>query len=404
MRIETAIRKGLKMTAHYVTEVRENEEGFDARVERLGNRHLRCGECGMEVRSTRGRLPNERRWKDLSIRDESLWIIYRPFRVLCPRCGLRVEKVPWAPKFSRVTTMLAKAVAVLAKKLSWKEVAEHYHLNWKTVAGIIRWVVSEGLKLRKRKPLHTIGIDEVSRRKGHTYFTLFYDLERGELLWISMGRKEDAAELFFAWLGKRRSRTIKAVCMDMWAPYLAVVTRVASNAVIVFDRFHLVSHLNKAVDEVRRQVVARLRGAKRSDLKSTRYIWLKNPWNLTDKESLSLSAFLKTNLPVVRAYLLKEAFQKFWDYISVGWADKWLKQWFWWATHSRLKPMKEFAHLVRRHEKGILAWINLRISNGALEGMNDKVKLISRRSYGFRDPYNHITAIFHGCGNLPMPV
>lgn len=404
MRIETHIRKALGMKAHWVPEVRETEGGLEVLVERLGKRHLRCGECGMEVNGTRGRLPRERRWRDLSVRDKVLWIIYRPYRVACPRCGIRVERVPWAPRFSRVTTALAKAVALLAKKLSWKEVAEHFQLNWKTVAKIIRWVVSEGLKLRQLQPLHILGIDEVSRKKGHTYFTLFYDLERGGLLWVSEGRTEGAVDLFFAWLGKRRTRTIQAICLDMWAPYLASVKRHAPHALTVFDRFHLVRHLNDAVDKVRREMVQRLQGEEKSTIKGTRYLWLKNPWNLTETERLTLSTLLTINMPIVRAYMLKEAFQKFWDYFSPGWAEKWLRQWFWWATHSRLKPLRDFAHLLRRHEAGILAWIKLRISNGALEGMNHKIKLVSRRAYGFRDPYNFVIAIFHGCADLPMPL
>ena len=405
MRMETYIRKRLGMTAHWVPEVREIEGGLEVQVERLDKRPLRCGECGLEVKATRGRLPRERRWRDLSMRTDTVWIIYRPWRVACPRCGgVRVERVPWAPRFSRVTTALACAVAWLAKKLSWKEVAEHFRLNWKTVATTIRWVVHYGLQHRRRKPLHVLGIDEVSRKKGHTYVTLFYDLERGELLWMSPGRSEDAGELFFAWLGKRRTHTIQAVCLDMWAPYEASVRRHASQALMVFDRFHLVKHLNEAVDKVRREMVRTLTGTARTLIKGTRYLWLKNPENLTRKQGASLTALLTLNLPIVRAYLLKEAFQRFWDYVSLGWAERWLTQWFWWATHSRLKPLREFAYLVRRHEEGILAWIRLRISNGALEGMNCKVKLVSRKAYGFRNPYNFVVAVFHGCAHLPMPL
>jgi len=404
MRMETYIRKRLGMTAHWVPEVREVEGGLEVQVERLDHRRLRCGECGMEVRGTRGRYPQERHWRDLSLRIDQVWIVYRPYRVACPRCGVRVERVPWAPKSSRVTVALAKAVALLAKKLSWKEVAEHFQLNWKTVAQIIHWVVAQGLRLRRRKPLHVLGIDEVSRKKGHTYFTLFYDLERGELLWVSDGRTESAGDLFFAWLGKRRSHTIQAVCLDMWAPYLASVARHAPQALTVFDRFHLVRHLNEAVDEVRRQMVRDLPEEERRAVKNTRYLWLTNPWNLTEAQRTSLSTLLTKNLPIVKAYMLKEAFQKFWDYLSPGWAEKWLKQWFWWATHSRLTPLRDFAHLLRRHEKGILAWTKLRISNGALEGMNHKIKLIGRRAYGFRNPYNYVIAIFHGCADLPLPL
>jgi len=403
MRIETYIRKSLGMKAHWVTEVVETEQGILARVDRLGNRRLRCGQCGLEVKKTRGRL-KERRWRDLSIRDQAFWIVYQPFRVFCPRCGLRVERVPWAKKWSRVTPALAQAVALLAKRLSFKEVAEHFRLDWKLVATIVRRVVEEGIKLRKLKPLRIIGIDEVSRKRGHKYLTLVYDLERGRLIWIGLDRKEKTLDQFFSWLGRRKSRNLKAICLDMWAPYFSSVTSHAPQATILFDRFHVIQHLNRAVDEVRRAEVRKLVGEKQIALKKTRFILLKNPWNLTPKERRRLSNLIRLNLPIVRAYYLKEEFQRFWDYIQEGRAQAHLRQWLWWASHCRLEPIKEFARLIKKHLDGLLAWTKLRISNGALEGMNNKVKLVSHRSFGFRNPANFISAIYHCCADLPMTV
>lgn len=401
MRMETYIRKSLGMKAHWVTEMVETEEGWVARIDRLGNRRLRCGECGGEVKGTRGRR-SERRWKDLSIRDQTFWIVYRPFRVFCRRCGLRVERVPWARKWERVTLALAHAVALLAKKLSLKEVAEHFGLDWKVVATVVKRVVSEGLKLRKLKTLHVLGIDEVSRKKGHRYLTLVYDLERGRLVWAGLDRRQETLDEFFQWLGKRRARTLQALCLDMWAPYLASVQTHAPQAILVFDRFHVVQHLNRAIDEVRRAEVRRLAQTEVIDLKKTRFILLKNPWNLTPKERRRLSQLLKLNLPIVRAYYLKEAFQRFWDYLQEKRAKAHLKQWSWWATHSRLQPIIEFARLLKEHLPGVLAWTKLRISNGALEGMNNKVKLVSHRSFGFRKPEYFIAAIYHCCADLPL--
>lgn len=401
MRMETYIRKSLGMKAHWVTEVTETEEGWVAQVDRLENRRLRCGHCGGETKVTRGRR-RERRWRDLSLRDKAFWIVYRPFRVLCPRCGLRVERVPWARKWERVTQALAQAIALLAKKLSFKEVAEYFGLDWKMVATVVKRVVEEGLKLRKVKTLHILGIDEVSRKKGHRYLTLVYDLERGKLLWVGLDRKQETLDEFFGWLGKRKARTLQAICLDMWAPYLASVQHHAPQAILVFDRFHVVQHLNRAIDEVRRAEVRRLAHQEGIDLKKTRFILLKNPWNLTPKEHRRLSYLLKLNLPIVRAYYLKEEFQRFWDYLQEKRAQTHLKQWLWWATHSRLQPIIEFARLIKDHLLGLLAWTKLRISNGALEGMNNKIKLVSHRSFGFRNPNFFITAIYHCCADLPI--
>ncbi len=266
----------------------------------------------------------------------------------------------------------------------------------------IKGTVSSGLRRRKWKPLHVIGVDEVSRKKGHQYLTLVYDLERKRLIWVGKDREEETMNKFFQWLGKRRARSIKAACCDMWAPYLKSIRDHLPQATVVFDRFHIVQHLNRALDDVRREEVKKLKGEERIDMKKTRYILLKNPRNLKPKEKRRLSYLIKLNNRIIRGYFLKESFQEFWDYVSRGWAEKKLKHWLWWASHSRLEPMKEFAKRVRRHLDGILAWTKLRVSNGALEGMNNKVKLVSHRAFGFRNVDNYIANIFHCCANLPI--
>lgn len=401
MRIETYIRKSFKMKAHFVTRVEETPSELIAYVDRIGNRHLQCSQCGMEVRHTYGRR-EERHWRDLPMREQRLVLVYRPFRVLCSFCGVRGEKLPWAEKGSRVTYALEKAVSLMTRKLSWSEVASLYGLNWKTVATIVRRKVARGLAQRKLKPLRIIGVDEVSRKKGHLYLTLVYDLERSHLLWVGVDRKEETLDEFFAWLGKRKSRHIQVVCLDMWKPYLASVKRHTPQATLVFDRFHLVQHLNRALDEVRRGEVRRLSGEDQVAMKKTRFILLKNPWNLTPKQKRRLSTLVKLNLPVIRGYYMKEEFQRFWDYVSPGWAFRHMKQWLWWATHSRLEPFKEFAKLVKKHMEGIMAWTKERITNGALEGMNNKIKLVSHRSFGFRNTQNYIAAIYHSCADLSL--
>src|SRR5450631_444582 len=184
---------------------------------------------------------------------------YHPRRVSCPRCGVRVEDFPWADSWARVTKVLAHAVACLAREVSWQGTARQYGLNWKSVATIVKRAVQYGLKHRSRPPVHVIGIDEVSRRKGQVYLTVVYDLERRVLLWVGEDRTEEAVKKFFTEeMGKRRCQTLQVVCMDMWAAYANLVRQHAPNAQILFDRFHIVKHLNEAVDEVRRAEMQRL--------------------------------------------------------------------------------------------------------------------------------------------------
>jgi transposase len=313
-----------------------------------------------------------------------------------------VERVPWAPARSRVTRALARAVAVWARRLNWTDTAELFGVNWKAVVKIVRRAVAFGLRRRRLEPVTVLGVDEVSRAKGHKYFTLFYDLKRSLLLWVGEDRTEETAKAFFDWFGDG-VKHVTAACLDMWVPYVAAFKERAAKAVLVFDRFHLVRHLNAAVDEVRRAMVRELKGEARTEMKGTRYLWLKNPWNLKVAERPRLAALLQQHLPIVKAYLLKESFRDFWSHGVREEARKFLKHWFWMATHSRLSPLREFAWRLRRHEEGILAWIDLRISNGAVEGMNTKIQTVSRRAFGFRTSSHFKLAIYHCCADLPLP-
>jgi transposase len=389
------------MKAHFVTRVEETERELVAHVERIPHRRLRCGRCGMEAKGTKGLAGGSRRWRDLSMGQKWLVIAYWPCRVVCRACGVATEGVPWSERWSRLTRRLAEAVALMAKDRDWKATAAHFALNWKTVVSAVRRAVERGLAKRKLKPIRWIGIDEVSRKKGHEYLTLVYDLKRSALLWIGEGRKEETLEGFFAWLGKRRSERIEVVCMDMWKPYLNVVRARAPLATVAFDRFHLVQHLNQAVDEVRRGLVRKLSDRFRALVKGTRFVLLKNPWNLTPRQKQQLNALVRSNSPLSRAWYLKEDFQRFFDYVREGWAVKHLNHWLGWAGRSRLEPFKRMARLVRDHLDGILAWTKIRVTNGAVEGMNNKVKLVSHRAFGFRSVENYKTAIYHCCANLP---
>ena len=402
MRLENCIRRWLRLKGHRVREVREERGQLVAEVEAVERRLPRCGCCGRPVRRTKGRT-RRRLWRDLKIRHLPLVIAYTPRRVVCPDCGVRVEGVPRADRWSRVTRSLSAAVAELARRADLTTVAHHYEVNWKTVAGVIRRAVQWGLARRRRKPLRVIGIDEVSRKKGHRYLTLVHDLERGKVVWVGKDRTRETVEGFFDALGPRRCRNLRAVSMDMCRPYIDTVKARAPQATICFDRFHVVQHLNAAVDEVRRSLVRKLSGLPRSVVKGMRFVLLKNPWNLTPRQKQSLTGLVRSNSPLSRAWYLKEDFQRFWDYVGEWAAERHLTKWVWWASHSRLEPFKRFARMIREHIDGILAWTDLRISNGALEGMNNKVKLVSHRSYGFRNDDRYIEAIYHNCAKLPLP-
>ncbi len=405
MRMETFIRKSLRLKAHTVVkaEEREAEGELVVHIERLGHRRLRCGECGLEASRVAPIRRPERRWRDLTMREHLVELVYAPYRVWCPRCGLRVERVPWAEKWQRVTHALVRAVARLARVLDWAAVAAHFRLNWKTVEAIVEGAVLWGLAHRRWQPLHVIGLDEVSRRKGQQYLTIVYDLDRGRVVWVGRDRTAATMDRFFAWLGPRRARAIHTVCCDMWAVYLDAVHVHLPHATVVFDRFHLSQHVSRAVDEVRRQTWRRMRGREKAEFKKTRFLWLSNPENLRREERTRLSALLRLNSPIVKGYLLKEDLRRFWDYRSTAWAEAHLRQWLWRAAHSRLEPFQKLARMLRTHLDGVLAWTRIRVTNGALEGMNNKIKVISHRAFGYRTSWAYIANIYHSCAGLPLP-
>jgi transposase len=304
---------------------------------------------------------------------------------------------------SSLTEPLIVVLATFAKLLSWEEVARLFDVHWNTVKAAVRRAVEYGLLHRDTSGVVAIGIDEISRRKGHVYVTNVYDLVNMRLLWTGEGRDQDVLERFFKEWGAERILAIRCICCDMWDPYIKIIRQKAPEAVLVFDKFHIVQHLMKAVDAVRKEEANSLKKKNPELLKDTRYIWLKNPWNLTPRQRERLGYLEQLNLKINRAYLLKEAFRAFWDYKTPGWAKRYLKKWFWWATHSRLKPMRDFAWMLRRHEENILNYFKTGINNAAVEGMNRKAKVLSQRAYGYRTFGTFSLALYHVLGKLEMP-
>jgi transposase len=245
-------------------------------------------------------------------------------------------------------------VATWTKLLAWDVVARLLGVHWNTVAAAVRQSVAYGRAHQQLGLVLYIGIDELSRRKGHVYVTNVYDLREKRLIWSGEGRSRETLKAFFAEHGEALKDRVMGVCCDMWGPYIDVIKEELPHATLVFDKFHIIQHLLQAVDAVRKEEARALKKSNPELLKRTRYLWLKNPENLTDKQRARLGYLEKLNLRCHRAYLLKEIFREFWKYKTKGWARRFLTKWFWWATHSRLRPMRDFAWMLRRHQDDIL--------------------------------------------------
>jgi transposase len=365
-----------------------------------------CSGCGQKGPGY-DRLP-ERSYAMVPLWGISVLLLYAPRRVDCPRCGVKVEQVPWAEGKSQQTTAYQWFLVRWAKRLSWQEVATVYRTSWNTVYRAVSRAVDWGLAHRSLEGIKAIGVDEVQWRKGHRYLTVVYQIEEGckRLLWIGKDRTAKSFLGFFRLLGKERSAALQFVCSDMWKAFLKVIARKADQAIHVLDRYHVMAKMNKAIDEVRAQEVKRLKQqGKEPILKHSRWCLLKRPENLTEPQATKLEELLQCNLQTVRAYLLREEFQRFWEYQSPYWAGRFLREWCKQAMRSKLEPMKKVARMLRSHEELLLNWFRAKgtISAGVVEGLNYNVKLTMRKAYGYRSEEAVKVALYHRLGALPEP-
>jgi transposase len=295
-----------------------------------------------------------------------------------------------------------------AKRMSWKEVAEAFHVGWDRVYTAVKNAVSWGLEHRDLEGIRAIGIDEVQWHRGQQYQTVVYQLDekKKRLLWVGKDRTAKTLLRFFQMFGKPRSAALQFVCSDMWQAYIKVIAKKASQAVHILDRFHIMQRMGKALDEVRAAEVKQLKkDGYEPILKGARWLLLKRPENMTEEQALKLKEILQYNLKSVRSHLMKEDFQRFWDYWSPTWAGKFLDQWCTRAMRSKIKPMKKVARMLRDKRDLILNWFRAegQISTGTVEGFNNKLKLITRKAYGFRTQEGYETALYHNLGALPEP-
>lgn len=375
-------------------------------IEPRANGRAICSGCG-EQRAGYDRLP-ERRFEYVPLWQIAVFLVYAMRRVDCPQCGVKVERVPWCDGKNQLTTSYRWFLAAWAKRLSWKGVAEAFGTSWQNVFRSVKHAVSWGLAHRSLAGIESIGVDEVQWQRGHKYLTLVYQIDQGRkcLLWIGKGRTTKTFLRFFRMLGKERAGKLKFICSDMWKPYLKVIAKKAPNAINVLDRFHIMQKMNKAIDEVRAGEARQMKAdGYEPVLKHSRWCLLKRRENLTEKQTVKLAELLQYNLKSVRAHLLREDFQQFWEYVSPAWAGKFLDQWCTRTMRSQLEPMKKVARTLRNHRELILNWFRAKgaLSSGVVEGFNNKVKLTTRKSYGFRTYEAAEAALYHSLGELPEP-
>jgi transposase len=379
---------------------------IEATVVPRANSKPLCSEC-MKPAPGYDRL-GWRRFHFIPLWSIAVLLLYRPRRVQCPVHGVIVEHIPWSNGKSPMTIALMNFLAAWAKRLSWWETGRAFGFSWDMVRMSVEWVVHWGLEHRDLSDIDAIGIDEVAYRKRHKYMTVVYDLSKGRrrLLWISENHTQATLKQFLTWFGPERCGRLRFVCSDMWHAYVHVVARRLPHVMHVLDRFHIVKNLNDAVDQTRRAEAAELRRkGDKVTLSKSRWCLLKRVRNLTYHQSVRLHELLKINLRTMRAYLMKEDFDRFWQYVSPAWAGKFLDSWCTRAMRSRIDPMKRVATTLRLRRELILNYFRAKkqLNSGAVEGMNNKLKLVTRRSYGYRSAETLKIAMYHALGDLPTP-
>jgi transposase len=361
-----------------------------------------CPDCGKLCSVYDHR--EEREWRHLDTMQFKTLLIAEVPRINCASHGVKSLKVPWADMKSQFTTLFERfAVDVLLTASSKTKAAELLGLSWDEAHLIQERAVKRGIERRDLDKMENVGIDEKSFLRGQSYASLLYDLDKSCVLEVVEDRTEEAAESLLETLPEEKRTDIAAVAVDMWEPYLSAIGTRLPNAEIVHDKYHIVSYLTKMVDEVRRQERKELKKAGDDDLlKGTRYTWLRNPENWTEDDEATFEELKALGLKVSRAWSIKETFMEIWDYVYEKSARNFFDSWYWWATHSRLKPVIKVAKTLKRHIENILTYLRHPITNAAAEGLNSKIQVVKSAARGFRNFENYRIAILFHCGKLEL--
>ncbi len=301
---------------------------------------------------------------------------------------MKTERLDWIADNPFYTKRFAFFVGRRCRDSTVKAVAEELHLDWHTVKALDTQYMAEQLRRAKSPTPRVIGIDEISVGRGHSYRIVVSDLDRRRPIWFGGDdRSEASLDRFYAWLGPEKSRKIRLAVMDMWKGFRNSTRKNAPRARIVYDKFHVLRHLQDALDDVRKSEYARLTGPGRRWIKGTKYVLLSRWHNLTTSGRKTLRLLFGANKRLHTAYVLKESFEQLWSYEVAGWARRFFDNWVASLRWQRLKPYEKFATMVDRHWSGIAAYCHPdnKVALGFVEGLNNKIRTIQRRAYGLRD-------------------
>lgn len=403
MRVTTAFNRLLRLPGASVIDVSFATEGVIVTVRLRRPRRVcsRCGQTGAYLQVHDHRV---KRWRHLDLGRTRCVIECELRRLRCPDCGVRLEAVPWARAGAHHTRDFEDVVAWLAQQMAKTPIAGLMRIGWDTVGEIVERVVAEHLDEKRLDGLVAIGVDEISYRRHHRYLTSVVDHHSGGIVWCAPGRNAATLQGFFDLLGERR-HSIKAVSIDMSGGYEKAIRQSLPDAEVCFDPFHVVRLAQRAVDQVRREEWnAHERSHTKTGkwIKGTRWSLLKAPEKQTVKQRALLAEVQHANRALYRAFLLKEELRLLYQLHDRSTAPEHLDAWLDWASRSKLDPFVKLARTIRLHRHGILAAIRLGLTNGRLEGLNSRIRLISHRSFGFHTATPLIALVYLCCSNITI--
>ena len=400
VRITTLLNKLINLHGVRVTGLRLEDGSLVIGIARTF-KTLSCPHCGFRKRGRESR--SIRRWRHIGLWGNEVWLEGEIRRLRCKKCEAVVtEAVPWARHDSDFTKSFEDAVALLAQQTSKTAVAVLTGISWATVGNIAERVVAEHLDPDRFCGIKRIAVDEISFRKRHRYLTVVTDHDSRKVIWLAEGKSSDVLKSFFTELGADACAAIEIATIDMSAAYRKAILEGLPNAKIVFDHFHVAKLANEALNEVRRELVrtAETASQKRA-IKGTMWPLLHRLENTNDKHMEVINR-VRLDQSLGRAYMIKEELL---DILRNGQPNAafHLKRWMGWAARSRLKPFVRLARTIRDHLDGVLAILSERITNGLAEGVNNKIRLLSHRAFGFHSAPPLIATIFLCCGGITPP-
>jgi transposase len=401
VRVTTAFNRMLRFPGASVNDVAFGAEGVVVTV-RLRAKRPACSGCG--ARGLGIKEHREKRWRHLDLGASRCYIECQLRRLYCPDCGDVYEAVPWARAGSRYTRDFEDVVAFLAQQMAKTPLTKLMRIGWRSVGSVLARVVADKLNRARLDGLVMIGVDEISHGSGHKFLTCVADHATGGVVWAAPGRNAATLQGFFDELAGEQKASITAVSIDMSAGYEKAIRAAVPDAAVAFDPFHVVQLGGKAADQVRRDEYNRHGRSSTGEgkwIKGARYSLLKDTANQTPKQLAKLAEVVLTNKRMYRAFLLLGELRYIYRLPKHEAAER-LDAWLAWASRSKLKPFIKLARTIRKHKSGVLAAIELGISNGRLEALNSRVRLISHRAHGFHSADALIAMVYLCCAGIQI--